>query len=243
MSSLTEDEIVDLEEFGRAGRPLPPSARRFRIRIDRTQYVVDVPEMTGRQLLELAGKTPPEQYALYQKSHGSSPVKVELDQVVDFRRPGIERFLVLPLDQTEGLVESRRQFQLPADDQRFLAECGLRWETVVELQSANSQPVQRVVFYGVPVPEGYNRRQVDLYFRIEGLYPDTHIDMAYVHPSLARVDGQPIANLADEAFDGRTWQRWSRHRTEANPWRPGVDNLETHFTLVPEWFRQEFQKR
>jgi hypothetical protein len=61
MSALKEDEIVDLEEYGRAGRPVPVDARRFRIRIDRVQYVVDVPEMTGRQILELAGKTPPEQ--------------------------------------------------------------------------------------------------------------------------------------------------------------------------------------
>jgi hypothetical protein len=35
----------------------------------------------------------------------------------------------------------------------------------------------------------------------------------------------------------------SRHRTEANPWWPGLDNVETHFTLVPEWFRQEFRTR
>jgi hypothetical protein len=114
---------------------------------------------------------------------------------------------------------------------------------VVETAQGGAAPVQRVVIYGVPVPAGYNHSQVSMYFKIEGLYPDTQIDMVYVHPPLARTDGQPINNLAEEQFDGKTWQRWSRHRTNANPWRPGIDNLETHFTLVPEWFRQEFKKR
>ena len=48
--------------------------------------------------------------------------------------------------------------------------------------------------------------------------------------------------LASEGFDGKTWQRWSRHRTPANPWRPGLDNLATHFGLVEEWFGREVRK-
>ena len=60
--------------------------------------------------------------------------------------------------------------------------------------------------------------------------------MVYVHPALARADGREIAAISNDDFDGRQWQRWSRHRTGENPWRPGVDNLATHFGLVEHWF-------
>jgi len=80
----------------------PADIEHYSIRIDKEKHVVDVPEMTGRQLLELAGKHPSEQYAIFQRIKGGQTIKIELDQTVDFRTPGIERFMTLPLDQTEG---------------------------------------------------------------------------------------------------------------------------------------------
>lgn len=233
---VREGDVIDVEEYGRAGRAVPP-ARRYRIRIDKDLYTVDVAEMTGRHLLELAGKNPPAQYAIYEKLRGGATKKIELDEKADFRAPGVERFMTLPLDQTEGLVEPRRHFALPADDNAFLDSSGYTWEAVTE------GGVHRVVIQAVPTPTGYNHSQIDLNFRIEGAYPDTQIDMVYLHPVLARTDGQPIGGLADDSFDGRMWQRWSRHRTGVNPWRPGIDGIATQFALVQEWLRQEFQKR
>jgi hypothetical protein len=95
------DEVVDLEEYARAGRK-PPKAKQYRIRVDRDRFVVNVSQMTGRQILELAGKQPPERFRLDQKLHGGQAVKIELAEVVDFTTPGVERFMTLPLDQTEG---------------------------------------------------------------------------------------------------------------------------------------------
>jgi hypothetical protein len=79
-----------------------PRARRYRIRVDRERFVVNTAEMTGRQILELAGRCPPEQWILSQKLHGGDVVTIALDRVVDFRAPGVERFMTLPKDQTEG---------------------------------------------------------------------------------------------------------------------------------------------
>lgn len=95
------DEVIDLEEYAKAGRK-PPRARRYRIRIDKTQYVVEKSSMTGRELLVLAGKNPPERFMISQKPHGGPPKQIKLDESVDFTTPGIEKFLTLPLDQTEG---------------------------------------------------------------------------------------------------------------------------------------------
>lgn len=208
----------------------------FKIQIDKQQFEVNEPTITGRRLLELAGKTPVEQFAVYLKVHGGQPERLQLDTVVDLREPGKERFLTLPLDQTEGLGE-RRAFVLPADDIEWLHGSGLCYELVAE------GGVQRVVLREMPVPGGYNVPKVDVNLRIDTGYPDTQIDMAYFFPSLQRLDGRAIDATSDESFDGRVWQRWSRHRTGANPWRPGVDNLSTHMAAVQEWLVRELKKR
>lgn len=93
--------VVDLEEYAKAGKKIPES-EHFRIRIDKDKYDVAVPMMTGRQLLTLAGKNPPEGYSIFQRVAGGQTIKIELEHKVDFRTPGIERFMTIPLDQTEG---------------------------------------------------------------------------------------------------------------------------------------------
>lgn len=129
----------------------------------------------------------------------------------------------------------RRQFSLPAEDTDWLESTGRTFELV-------SEGGLRVIMKGVPVPSGYNTASVDVYVRIDPGYPDTQIDMAYFYPPLARQDGKPIGATSGDEFDGKSWQRWSRHRTSANPWRPGVDNLATHFELINEWLAREFTK-
>lgn len=94
------DEI-DIEEYAKRGKR-PPPARRYRIRIDREKFVVVTPNPTGRELLTLAGKVPPERFSLTQKLHGGAVHPVGLDDTVDLTQPGVERFMTLPLDQTEG---------------------------------------------------------------------------------------------------------------------------------------------
>ena len=185
--------------------------------------------------MELADKKPAENYAIYLKVKGGQPERIDLDEKVDLSRPGVERFLTLPLDQTEGFG-ARRDFTLPEDDLNWLVSASNKFELVAE------HGVLRVVFYDFPLPQGYNHRVADLNVRIDSGYPDTQIDMVYVYPELQRLDGVAIAATCPETFDGKQWQRWSRHRTPANPWRPGVDNLATHFALVEHWFRRELRK-
>ena len=73
----------------------PPKAKRYIIRIDREKYTVNVPNMTGRQILELAKKLPPENWLLNQKLKGGRVVAIGLNDVVDFTAPGVERFITL----------------------------------------------------------------------------------------------------------------------------------------------------
>lgn len=229
--------MSNAEEKGNNGNPAPPSdKRKYTIQIDKSQYQIDNPEPTARDLLILAGKTPPEHFALYFKPKKGAPERIEIDQTVDLREPGKERFVTLPLDQTEGLGQDRADFDLPSEDMEWLEDKGLRYERVLEGRT------MRVIVYDYPVPDGFNVAKVDINVRIEPNYPDTQIDMAYFYPPLSRRDGRQIRALSSDTFDGKNWQRWSRHRTPANPWRPGIDNLGTHFALIESWLERETTK-
>lgn len=95
------EEIADLEEYAREGRQ-PPRCRAYRVRINGESYIFNDPTPTGREVLTKAGLVPPENYTLRVKLAGEKPQKVGLEETVDLRRPGVEKFKALPNDQTEG---------------------------------------------------------------------------------------------------------------------------------------------
>jgi hypothetical protein len=94
------EELIDLEEWAKAGKP-PKPAKVYRIRIDTVKKDVTVSSMKGREILGLVGKTP-ETHMLSQKIRGGAPAPVGADQTVRFDTPGIERFQTLARDPTEG---------------------------------------------------------------------------------------------------------------------------------------------
>lgn len=100
MSEKELGQVVDIELFAKEGKK-PPKNARYKIRINREKFIVDAPSMSGRELLELAGKKPPEQYFLFQK-YKHDKIEIGLEDIVDFTKPGVERFLSLPKDQTDG---------------------------------------------------------------------------------------------------------------------------------------------
>ncbi|RVC28807.1 hypothetical protein EN893_20115 [Mesorhizobium sp. M7A.F.Ca.CA.004.04.2.1] len=130
----------------------------------------------------------------------------------------------------------RRNFELEEEDEAFLQQYERPWETIID-----GSPW--VLIHDFPVPKGYDHDKVIAAIRIESGYPHAQLDMVYFYPGLQRIDGQPIGRTeARQALDGKTFQRWSRHRTGANPWKPGFDNLGTHIFLVEEWLEREFEK-
>jgi len=134
------------------------------------------------------------------------------------------------------MAKLRRDFALPEPDTEFLDASGLPWETIVEGE------VRWVLISGYPVHAGYNHAHGALALELSPSYPDTQIDMVYFHPQLVRMDRKAIAQVTERTIDGRPWQRWSRHRTAANPWRRGFDCIETHLLLVDEWLVRELRK-
>jgi hypothetical protein len=130
----------------------------------------------------------------------------------------------------------RRQFDLPPEDTEFLNEYGLPWEAIVDGSLW-------VLIHEFSMPRGYNHATVTAAIRIETGYPNTELNMVYFFPALARTDGKPIgATEAQQPLDGKSYQRWSRHRTGANPWKIGRDHIGTHVILVEDWLDREFEK-
>lgn len=130
----------------------------------------------------------------------------------------------------------RRQFNLLPKDEEFLNQYKLPWETIMDGS-------QWVLVHGFPTHVGYKHSEASIAIRLETGYPQAQLDMVYVYPALARRDGKPIPQTqVTQRLDGKDWQRWSRHRTSANPWRPGEDSLETHVYLIEDWFVREFEK-
>lgn len=95
------NDIIDIEEYAREGKR-PPLSRGYRIRVNGEPIVMEKPVVTGREVLTIAGLLPAEDYTLRVKVAGQKPYKVGLNDPVDLRRPGVEKFKALPRDQSEG---------------------------------------------------------------------------------------------------------------------------------------------
>lgn len=99
--SETEVTTIDVAQFANEGKIVPPG-QHYKIMVDRQHFTIKQECMEGQEILILAGKTPHDRFQLNQRFKGGKVVKVGYDQKVCFTEPGIEKFMTIPLDQTEG---------------------------------------------------------------------------------------------------------------------------------------------
>jgi len=112
----TRDQIdieeIDVEAWGQAhGNQRLPRASRYRVRIDADRLVVHDPVITGRQLLEAAGKNPVDEYLISLVLRGGQLEDIRLDETIDLQRPGVERFLTWRSDRSFRFVIDGRRFE------------------------------------------------------------------------------------------------------------------------------------
>lgn len=232
MDSFNDPLEIDVENHVKNGLDIPNHASSYLIRIDREKYKWKRVFITGREILELVGKTPLERFQVNQKFRFGRVEKVELDEKVDLAGCQVERFIIIPLDQTEGRPE--RAFSMPEEDIEYLDSMKYEWETIRE-------KTDWLFIRNFKIPEGFNTDKADLAIRLTG-YPVSPLDMVYVFPHLALNSGKKIRALATQTIENKSYQRWSRHRTPLNPWKPGIDNISTHVELIKNWFQREIIK-
>jgi hypothetical protein len=91
-----------------------------------------------------------------------------------------------------------------------------------------------IVLVDFPLPSGkYNYEKVDILIIFPSGYPDSAPDMFYVFPPLLLMPINRPARAADATFqfEGRSWQRWSRH-FDRQEWRAGIDSLRSYLKKV-----------
>ncbi len=155
--------------------------------------------------------------------------QVGLDDVVDLRLPGIEKLRLTPkeINNGEAAFQPPRAFALLPTDEVGLTARGLTWSTRVH------QGRRWLLLHDVALPTGYNAAAATIAMEIPSSYPMGEIDMFYVHPHLGRRDGVTIPQTQiAQVIEGRSYQRWSRHRGLTAPWRPGSDSVLTHLALI-----------
>lgn len=74
----------------------------FKIKLNKEHYVFDHNVVSGQEILE-AGGLDPNNYTLRLRRTGqAAPESIALTDNVDLSEPGIEQFIAIPKDTTEG---------------------------------------------------------------------------------------------------------------------------------------------
>lgn len=213
---------------------VPETGVLFFTKVDGTKHSFDHQLVTGREILQAAGKTPVEDYLLNMMTAGGSRRVIELDEKVDLGSEGIEKFVAIPKKRTDG----RGQISPPLTDEDglFLDSTGKEWSA----SPWNGNLL--LVVKKWPLPPGFTTTEADVGIVIPITYRAAQIDMFYFLPGLARSDGKSIPAVSAQNLNGVNFQQWSRHRTPTSAWRPALDDVGTHLAFMDACLRDELRR-
>ena len=106
---MADDKFEDLETCAKEGR-IPLSNKPLRIKVDEKKLIFKKSVTFGKDILKTAEKEPVEDYLLYQILSDGMLEEIRLEETVDLRRKGIEKFLSFKSD---------RSFRFELDGRRF----------------------------------------------------------------------------------------------------------------------------
>lgn len=89
------NELIDLEAYAKADKK-PPVGKKYKVKIDNESYIFDHHIVTGKEILEKAGKIPVECHTLYKKLKHCDFEKIDLHEKIDLTEQGVEHFVVKP---------------------------------------------------------------------------------------------------------------------------------------------------
>lgn len=227
-------EKLDLNECFCEGAT-PIITYKYLIKINREKYEVENEVITGAEILKLVKKDPQTHRLRMFAKNGK--VIIQPSEKIDLTKCGVERFVIEPLDCTEGFISSKNFDHLLPEDNIFLENL----ENQVDL--LHERNLNWLILRDYPIPEGYKVVKSDVAILIPNNYPAGRLDMAYYYPALIRKDDKHIGALSNQNIEGKVYQRWSRHRTSTNPWNAELDNLESHLDLMLNCLKAEFKKR
>lgn len=89
--------------------PVEPH-RALQIRIDDQPFEVADPIVTGRQILDLAGKRPASEFVVLQFLPDGLLEEIRLEETTDLRERGVERFITFESDRIFRFTLDEREF-------------------------------------------------------------------------------------------------------------------------------------
>ena len=212
------DEAFDLRGRGAERVIIARSDRKFLFKIDDRDLEWPFRFISGFVLKKIAEL--PDNYALWLDVRGGHDQKIEDCDLIDLDKPGVERFISIIDQTTEG-----REL-IPSTDVDYLKSSDLTFDVIQDGATTG------VVLKGFPLPKGkFDHDAADILIMLPAGYPDCAPDMFYALPWLRLSENGREARAANvvHKFGGKSWQRWSRH---CPAWRPGVDGLHTMIARV-----------
>jgi hypothetical protein len=88
-------EVIVIEIYAKEDRT-PPEGKHYEVLVDGKPYKFHHHHVTGKEILEKAGKTPIECFTLFEKRKHCEYEKVEPEQKVNLARHGVEHFKTEP---------------------------------------------------------------------------------------------------------------------------------------------------
>lgn len=104
MTTAADENAEDVQDALAAGRPVRDHGPyRILIGDERLEYrpaIIEDPVPTGRQILELVGARPPNEYLVFVVLKSGLLEELRPDETTDLRTKGVERFLVFRSDRS-----------------------------------------------------------------------------------------------------------------------------------------------
>lgn len=236
---LADGDCVDLDEPGL--EKLYTQLKIWKLNVQGVIVNVEQPTIVASDALKAAGFNPDKGWILVLKVKGEPKQVIEMSDIIDLRKPGIEKLRLTPAEINNGEATTTPapafEFTLLDQDVAYLNHLGLNWET--RLVGTR----RWLIIHNHSLPSGYNCEQVDLAIEIPTAYPDAMLDMFFVHPVLTLAVGGNIPQTeCRENILGKVYQRWSRHLNGVTRWNPLTDSVITHLAVVEESLLREVVK-
>lgn len=233
---ITDGIVVNLDTSGIEDIYTKLVKQYFELNVNGTTIKVDKAQIIVSEALALAGIQDGHNYQMFLKVQGEPKVEVQSGSIIDLSKPGVEKLRLIPREVNNGDV-SLEQFEVLPKDGEYLKQVFGNFRTIID------QGRRWLVVENYELPDGYSYEKVTLVIEIPSLYPQAEIDMFYTYPRIHLTNGlTPSCTDVDQIIEGKSYQRWSRHRSPLSQWNPVIDSVVTHFSLIEESLLREVQQ-
>lgn len=231
---LADDDVVALDDPGL--ERIYTRRREWKLKVQDVVLTILTPTIVVKDALIKAGIDPSTGWTAAIKYKDAPREAITLDGIIDLTRKGIEKLWLRPSHIQNGEVKPSfpRAFALRDEDEDYLSKSDLKLETIIEGGR------RWAILRDFPLPAGYTCSATDIAIEVPPTYPTAQLDMFYCYPHLALTSGGAIPQTqSSQTIEGKSYQRWSRHRTGATTWKPESDSIITHIAIIADAIAKE----